>query len=154
MRHSTKMDTKSVTRFATKLTTPTMLASALFLAACGGENSITTAPTQNTGNNGIVAGTLEAKAARPVLTLRNTTEFVVGYMVVDKDQLVVALYPPCGQNCPTLVQGASASVNYGSISGYTAASREATVMWWKYVRRADGSLQPEGGVQTINVRLD
>lgn len=140
-------------RFSTKLTTPTMLASALFLSACASESTLTTAPTP-TANNGIVAGTLEAKAARPTLTLRNTTEFVVGYMVVDKDQAVIALYPPCGQNCPTLKQGESATLNYTSIGGYTAASREAHVMWWKYVRRADGSLTPEGGVQTVNVRLD
>ncbi len=141
-------------RFSTKLTAPTMLASALFLSACASETSLSTAPTQNTGNNGIVAGTLEAKAARPTLTLRNTTEFVVGYMVVDNDQAVVALYPPCGQNCPTLRQGESVALNYASIGGYTAASREAHVMWWKYVRRADGSLTPEGGVQSVNVRLD
>lgn len=141
-------------RFSTKLTTPTMLASALFLSACASESNLTTAPAQNSGNNGIVAGTLEAKAARPTLTLRNTTEFVVGYMVVDKDQAVVALYPPCGQNCPTLRQGESIALSYTAISGYTAASREARVMWWKYVRRADGSLTPEGGVQTVNVRLD
>ena len=101
-----------------------------------------------------MAGTLESRAQRPTLTLRNTTEHVVGYMSVDKDQMVVALYPPCGQNCPTLVQGQSVAVNYSAITGYTPASREATVMWWKYTRRADGSLQPEGGVQTVNVRLD
>lgn len=141
-------------RFSTKLTAPTMLASALFLSACASESTLTTAPTQNTGNNGIVAGTLEAKAARPTLTLRNTTEFVVGYMVVDKDQAVIALYPPCGQNCPTLKQGESVILNYTSIGGYTAASRDAHVMWWTYVKRADGSLTPEGGVQTVNVRLD
>lgn len=141
-------------RFSTKLTTPTMLASALFLSACASEPNPTTAPTPNAGTPGIIAGTLEARAARPVLTLRNTTEFTVGYMVVDKDQMTVALYPPCGQNCPTLVQGASATVNFSAISGYTSASTEAVVMWWKYVRRADGSLQPEGGVQSTRVRLD
>lgn len=141
-------------RFSTKLTTPTILASALFLSACASESHLTTAPPQNSGNNGIVAGTLEAKAARPTLTLRNTTEFVVGYMVVDKDQAVIALYPPCGQSCPTLRQGESTALSYTAIGGYTAASREARVMWWTYVRRADGSLTPEGGVQTVHVRLD
>ena len=140
--------------FSTKLATPTMLASALLLSACASETTLTNAPTQNTGNNGIVSGTLEAKAARPTITLRNTTEFVVGYMVVDKDQAVIALYPPCGQNCPTLRQGESVALNYTSIGGYTTVSREAHVMWWKYVKRADGSLTPEGRVQSVNVRLD
>ena len=141
-------------RFSTKLTTPTMLASALLLSACTSERKLDTAPTQSTGSNGIQAGTLEAKAVRPTLTLRNTTEFVIGYMAVDKDQAVIALYPPCGQNCPTLRQGESIALHYTSIGGYAAASREARVMWWKYVRRADGSLSPEGGVQTVTVRLD
>ena len=144
-------------RIASKLTSPTVLATALLLSACAAEKVPATAPSTTNGNdggNGIVAGTLEARAVRPTLTLRNTTEFVVGYMVVDKDQAVVALYPPCGQNCPTLVQGASAAIPYTAIGGYTAASREANVMWWKYIRRADGSLAPDGGAQTIIVRLD
>lgn len=151
-------------RIATKLLTPTVLASAMLLSACATEKVPTAAPGtngDNSGNNGtnnpangIVAGTLEARAARPTLTLRNTKEFVVGYMVVDKDQATIALYPPCGQNCPTLKQGESAAVPYTAISGYTAASREARVMWWKYIRRSDGSMAPDGGVQTTIVRLD
>jgi hypothetical protein len=101
-----------------------------------------------------VAGTLEATAAKPVLTLRNTTEFVVGYMVVEKNMATVALFPPCGNNCPTIRQGESVAVSYSSIAGYTPAAREAIVMWWTYARRADGSLAPQGAVNTINVRLD
>ncbi len=104
-------------------------------------------------NQGIVAGTLEVKAQRPNLTLRNTTELVVGYMVVDKDEMVIALYPPCNTQCPTLVQGASVQVPYSQISGYTAQSTEAVVMWWTYRRQADGSLRPEGAVQTTRIRL-
>ena len=96
---------------------------------------------------------LEATAARPTLTLRNTTEFQVGYMVVDKDQMVVALYPPCGDNCPKLQQGASVAIPYANIGGYTNASTEAVVMWWTYTRQADGSLKATGAVQTKNIRL-
>ena len=136
------------------------LAGSLLLAACGKDSEPVTAPNSNTNNPGntntpgIIAGTLEARAARPTLTLRNTTEFIVGYLVVDKDQAVVALYPPCLHNCQTLQQGASATLNYSAIHGYTPQSTEAIVMWWKYVRRADGTLSPEGGIQTIKVRLD
>lgn len=132
------------------------IASALF-AGCGSDAdqpAAPPAPSAPAPSQGIVAGTLEASAARPNLVLRNTTEFVVGYMVVDKDQMVIALYPPCNDRCPQLVQGASVSIPYSAIGGYTAASREAVVMWWKYVRRADGSLVPEGGMQSVNVRLD
>lgn len=135
----------------------TLAATAFLAAATTGCSNEGAAPVENAtpagSNNGIVAGTLEATAARPTLTLRNTTEQVVGYMVVDKDQMVVALYPPCGANCPKLVQGASIAVPYAQISGYTNASTEATVMWWTYTRAADGSLQASGAVQTKNVRL-
>ena len=85
-------------------------ASTVLLAACN-KNSEPAPPSSNTGNSGIVAGTLEVKAARPTLTLRNTTEFVVGYMVVDKDQMVIAMFPPCGANCLQLRQGESVVVN-------------------------------------------
>lgn len=130
------------------------LAGSLLLAACSRDTEPATAPSTNNGTPGIVAGTLEAHAARPTLTLRNTTEFIVGYMVVDKDQAVIALYPPCGQNCPTLRQGESVALPYTAIGGYTPQSTEAMVMWWKYTRRADGSLAPIGGIETVNVRLD
>ena len=105
------------------------------------------------GANGIIAGTLVASASRPTLTLRNTTEQVVGYMVVEKNQMVVALYPPCGTDCPKLVQGAQITLPYASIAGYTNAATDAIVMWWRYTRAADGTLTPSGAVQTIAVRL-
>jgi len=105
------------------------------------------------GNGQIVAGTVEVKATRPNLTLRNTTESVVGYMVVDSEMATVALFPPCGERCPQLVQGATVTVPYTGIAGYTNASRAAIVMWWSYRRAADGTLQPEGGVQTSRVSL-
>jgi hypothetical protein len=140
-------------RFPTLL----ILAVGLVSTGCAGSPSETTARDTDvgppSGNQGIIAGTLEAKAVRPVITLRNTTEHVVGYMVVDKDQALMALYPPCGQQCPQLVQGGSATVTYTQISGYTQKSTEALVLWWTYRRAADGTLQPEGAMQTTRVRL-
>ena len=127
---------------------------ALALAACAREptasDSSKNAPTPN---QGIVAGSLVVKAARPALTLRNTTEFVVGYMVIDKDQMTIAVYPPCGPQCAKLIQGAEVSVPYTSIAGYTNASTEAKVLWFTYARAADGTLTPQGPIQTTSVRL-
>jgi hypothetical protein len=126
----------------------------LALSGCSHEStradSNDSAPTPN---QGIVAGTLVVTAARPTLTLRNTTAFVVGYMVVDKDQMTIALYPPCGVQCAKLVQGADVSVPYASIAGYTSASTEANVLWFTYARAADGTLTPQGPVQTTRVKL-
>ena len=134
------------------------LTAAAFLSAaaasgCSDEATTPTDSVPTNSNPGIIAGTLEATATRPTLTLKNSTEFQVGYMVVDKDQMVVALYPPCGDNCPKLVQGAQIAIPYTSISGYTNASTEAVVMWWTYTRQADGSLKPTGAMQTKNIRL-
>jgi hypothetical protein len=144
-------------RLSTAIPTSLALAAALLLAACGSDSEpLATGPETTTpgGNQGIVAGTLEVSAARPVLTLRNTTEFVVGYMVVEKNMATVALFPPCGDNCPTIRQGESVAVNYSSIAGYTASAREAIVMWWTYAPRADGRLVPQGAVRTVNVQLN
>ena len=74
-------------------------------------------------------------------------------MIVEKHQMVVALFPPCGSQCPTLVQGQTVAVPYTSIAGYTNAATEALVMWWTYTRAADGSMQATGAVQTKTVRL-
>lgn len=126
-------------------------ASLLTMIACGKDEALT--DPNGAPNRGIVAGTLEVKAARPTLTLRNTTESVVGYMIVDKDMAVVALFPPCGAQCPTLVQGAQTTVPYGNIGGYTSRSTEAIVMWWTYIRASDGTLQATGGVNTTKVSL-
>jgi hypothetical protein len=144
-------------RTTTRLVRAVTALSALgLLAACSDSpagNVLTEDTATPSPNQGIVAGTLEVKAQRPTLTLRNTTELVVGYMVVDKDQMVIALYPPCNTQCPTLAQGASVQVPYSQIGGYTAQSTEAIVMWWTYRRQADGSLRPESAVQTTRIRL-
>lgn len=142
---------------------PTILASSMFksgvlasltlLGAACSTNSASTAPPTNNGASGIVAGTLEVTIAGTALKLRNTTEQQVGYMVVDKEQMVIALYPPCAANCPVLVQGATASVPFSAIGGYTSQSTEARVMWWKYVVRADGTKVADGPVQTVSVKL-
>ncbi|HEY0928815.1 MAG TPA: hypothetical protein VGE27_02755 [Gemmatimonas sp.] len=127
------------------------------LTACAGSTATDSLAdgTKNSpnGNGQIVAGSVEVKATRPNLTLRNTTETVVGYMVVDSEMATVALFPPCDQRCPQIVQGASATVPYTAIAGYTNASKAAIVMWWTYRRGADGTLQPDGGVQSSRVTL-
>ncbi len=141
-------------RYTFRKTAPTVLLSASLLAliACGKDEAIAD-PDPSSPNQGIVAGTLNVSAARPNLTLRNTTESVVGYIVVDKDMAVVAVFPPCVSQCATLVQGASITVPYTNISGYKSTSTEAIVMWWTYTRAADGTLQATGGVQSTKVTL-
>lgn len=139
---------------------PTVLASTLLacsLVACsstpsGAEDDSTTTPAPI---QGIIAGTLEAKVDRAAktLSLRNTTEFEVGYLVVEKETMTVALFPPCSNTCPLLVQGATATVPYNSITGYSAQAKEARVMWWTLRRNADGSRTPQGGVNTISITL-
>ena len=126
---------------------------ALLSAACANNPAGPQSPTQNGSPSGIVAGTLEVTASSRSVRLRNTTEQQVGYMVVDKNQMVIALYPPCGTNCPVVVQGAIATLPYTQISGYTNQSTHAVVMWWRYTLRADGTRVAEGAVQTTTVQL-
>lgn len=134
----------------------TTLAAAFLAAATAACDSKTT-PTETSlpdgSHAGIVAGTLEATANKSTLTLRNTTDQIVGYMVVEKDMAVVALFPPCGPTCPKLVQGTQVTLPYADIPGYSSRATEVRVMWWTYIRTADGSLQATGAVQSKTVKL-
>ena len=132
------------------------IAAALLLlgAACRSEGIRTTDPEMPRPGQGIVAGDLvvQVDKASQTLQLRNTTEFVVGYMIVEKDIATIALFPPCGANCTRIAQGQSRSVKFNEIVGYTPSAREARVMWWTYAPGSDG--QAQGGVNTVVVRLD
>jgi hypothetical protein len=121
-------------------------------AACTTDSALVTKPVDE-HTPGIIAGTLEVSLNGQALKLRNTTERQVGYMVVDKNQLVVASYPPCGEQCAAVVQGASANVPFSQISGYTPESTEATVMWFRYQARTDGKKVPEGAMQMTHIKL-
>lgn len=147
---------------------PTVLASSLFnsntmksgvlagltlLSAACSNNSATDPTPSNGSQNGIIAGNLEVSTANNTVKLRNTTERQVGYMVIDQNQLIVALYPPCGNNCPIVKQGETVAVPYAQIGGYTPQSTDATVLWWKYTVRADGTRVPEGAMQSTSIKL-
>ena len=137
---------------------PTVFASALLacsVSACIGWPTGNDSGSSPSPDEGIAAGTLEVNVDRvgKSLTLRNTTEFEVGYMVIEKDMLVVALFPPCGQQCPILVQGARVTVPFTDIAGYTPQAREARVLWWTYRRNADGTRTAQGAVRTTNIML-
>lgn len=139
---------------------PTVLASALFACGVTGCGTLTVGTDDRTErssspNSGIVAGALEVKVDRAAksLTLRNTTEFEVGYMVIEANMATVAMFPPCGAQCPLLAQGNSASVAYSAIGGYSAQAKEARVLWWTYTHNADGTRTAQGGVNTVVVGL-
>lgn len=136
-----------------------VLASALIagtLIACGSPSGANddTVPVPSP-SQGIVAGTLEARVDRAAQTisLRNTTGFDVGYMIIEKDMMTVALMPPCGTSCPIIQPGASATVKYSSIGGYTPQAKDARVLWWTYTRHADGTRTTQGGVNTVSITL-
>ena len=124
----------------------------LVLAACGNPFGSDAEPSPE---QGIDTGALRVSVDRSArtLTLRNTTEFVVGYMIVDSEIATIALFPPCGTTCLRLVQGDSVVVPYSAIGGYTANSRRANVLWFKYQRGTDGTLVPIEGMNVVEVAL-
>jgi hypothetical protein len=136
--------------------TKTLMMAGLLLmgGACRTDTLRATYPEDPRPGQGIAAGELAVQVdkASKTLTLRNTTEFVVGYLIVEKDIATIALFPPCGANCTKLVQGQSKTINFSEIVGYTPAAREARVMWWTYAPGTNG--QAQGGVNTVVVRLD
>ncbi|WP_396223178.1 hypothetical protein [Gemmatimonas sp.] len=129
--------------------------SAWAMTACAAAPTASDTDQTPSTNRGIVSGTLEVTAnpADRVLTLRNTTAADVGYLVVERDMITVALFPPCGQRCPILAPGASVTVPYTAIAGYTPQAREARVLWWSYRRNADGTRSAQGATQTTSITL-
>jgi hypothetical protein len=134
------------------LSTAVLLALALMATACDGTPSEAN-PSPEAPNQGIVAGAVTARAERATITIRNSTEFVVGYLLVDSEMAVIALFPPCANSCAKLVQGESITVPYTAIGGYTSASKSALLHWFKYQRKADGTLVPIEGVNVLRITL-
>lgn len=98
---------------------------------------------------GLWEGKVDAVVADGRVVLKNGTERVVGYLVVEKNMAIVAMFPPCASDCQTLVQGGEVSIRYQDIPGYSADAREVMVYWWTY--GPDG--RPGGAMSSETVRL-
>jgi hypothetical protein len=128
-----------------------LVAAMVAVAGCGGDSRNPAAPDDKTGTpgEGLWEGKVDAVVADGRVTLKNGTERVIGYLVVEKNMAIVALFPPCTTDCKTLVQGAEVSISYQDIPGYSPGATEAIVYWWTY--GSDG--RAEGGMKSENVRL-
>lgn len=100
-----------------------------------------------------LSGTLTATAKRPSLTLRNTTDYVVGFTVNEKEGMMLRLLPPCGVERPQVAPGQAIALPYTDIDGYTVTSREVVVSWCTLRRAPDGTLQRFGDERGFTVRL-
>ncbi len=123
------------------------------LSACSSEGAPIETPTP-AEDSSLWEGAVSVTAKRPVVTIRNGTERTIGYRVVEKNQMLVALYPPCTSECKKLAQGATATVSYTAIDGYTSSAREANLVYWTYVPGPNGTLVADGPIQTIGIQLD
>ena len=123
------------------------------LPACSSEGAPIETPTP-AEDASLWEGAVSVTAKRPVVTIRNGTDRTIGYRVIEKNQMLVALYPPCTSACTKLAQGATATVSYTAIDGYTPEAREATVVYWTYVPGPNGTLVVDGPIQTIGIHLD
>jgi hypothetical protein len=121
----------------------------LVVGACSRDGAEPVAPEPEVPGSGLWEGMIEAQFVRDSLTLKNQTEHTVGYVVIEKNMAIVAMFPPCTGNCQTLVPGASAAVAIEDIAGVTPDSREVQVLWWSYDRAG----VPTGGMSTSVVRL-
>jgi hypothetical protein len=126
-------------------------AAVLVATACSSDAAVPAAPDEQNENpgDGIWAGTVQAEVANRRVVLKNQTERPVGYLVLEKNMAIVAMFPPCTSNCTTLAQGGETSIRYEDIPGYSAVAREAIVYWWMY--GPDG--RAEGGMSSVVVRL-
>lgn len=126
-----------------------MAALVLVAGACARDGAEPAAPETETPGSGLWEGMIEAQAVRDSVTLKNQTERTVGYVVLEKNMAMVAMFPPCTSDCRTLVPGASASVAVADIPGVEPTSREVVVYWWSYDRAG----VPMGGMSSTVVAL-
>ncbi len=98
-------------------------------------------------------GTLNVSVRAGTLVLENTTSALVGYVAMDSTMMMAALFPPGGLNPPTLEPGSQTVLPFESITGYSAETTVASVLWWTYSPDPDGTTDPDGFVHSTDVRL-
>ncbi len=138
-----------------RATCPTFLLTAIALLTAGCDNrpvagDLTEPPAETQGR---LSGTFTATAQRPSLILRNTTDYVVGFTVNEKEGMILRLLPPCGVERPQVAPGQAITLRYADIDGYTDAAREVVVSWCILKRASDGTLQRYGDERGFTVRL-
>jgi hypothetical protein len=122
------------------------------LAGCADRQAVE--PTDEPAPTGIVAGALTARVEGTQVVLRNTTEFVVTYRMIESETATRALFPVCTvATCPRLAQGEERRVPLTDIVGWSAAARSAIVPWWRMVPQRDGSLVAQPGGEAVQLQL-
>ncbi len=118
---------------------------ALALAACAGDASsiLTASPT---------GSSLRVTVARPNVTLVNTTPNVVRYYLISTNIMPLILLAPCDTTCPAIQPGATVTVPYTGIMGYTPADTEAQLTWWQF--GPTPAIRIDSTVQSLRVPLN
>jgi hypothetical protein len=126
---------------------------ALLVAACAATQTVES-PIVDPVPNGIVAGTIVVRVENGVIILRNTTEFVVTYRLIEAETATRALFPVCTiTSCPRLAQGEERRIPYAEITGWSPAAREAILPWWRMIPQRDGSLTPDARSEGVRIQL-
>ena len=84
---------------------------------------------------GITSGELAVRAAPPGLELTNHSSAPVYSFAIDRGAAAYTDWAPCTNPtaCSAIGVGATSSVPYAQIAGYSTASKEAIVYWWHLV---------------------
>lgn len=128
------------------------IVTALLLTGCAEEQLVE--PNVDPVPQGIAAGALEVRVDGATIVLRNTTEFVVTYRLIEAETATRALYPVCTIDaCARLVQGETRRVPRTAIDGWSPAARAAIVHWWRMVPQQDGSLIAQPSVEAVRLQL-
>jgi hypothetical protein len=126
------------------------LSLALTLAAsgCAASEALTEraeVKSYETGSQGIQAGYVGVTPTASGLRIVNQTERPVYLMAVNAETLALMYWAPCtgGEDCPALAQGEQREIPWASVTGYTAATKQFTVMWWNVLYPPSGTPQVE-----------
>ncbi|HXI94827.1 MAG TPA: hypothetical protein VNG04_01765 [Candidatus Acidoferrum sp.] len=93
-----------------------------------------------TGSTGLLV-----RAAPPVLDLTNQTAAPIYSFVIDRGAAAYTDWAPCTNPaaCSSIKAGATSSLTYAQIAGYSSASTEAIVYWWHLVPDGTNGFRPD-----------
>jgi hypothetical protein len=120
---------------------------ALALVAAGCHSSDATGIVDDSLPPGIQSGTVSVTPTNDGLSVVNLTPRPIYFLALNAEYLALIDWIPCfgGTGCPTVAQGQQRVIPWSSVVGYSASTRQFTLIWWHGLVLPDGTARMDGG---------
>jgi hypothetical protein len=92
-----------------------------------------------------IEGEVAVRAVPPDLQVSNQTPTPVYSFIIERGAAAYTDWAPCNDptRCTALAAGATTTLPYARIVGYTPAAREAIVYWWHLIPEGGAAVRPD-----------